>query len=166
MTFARIGLVIAMALAAAFWAIRDPVPPAGQTAQEALPDLLTQVYRAYALKDEAAIFDALSRAATGDVVTELYLQRRRAQVADHAEDGQTEILSVELYQTAPLAEPNHLHAAWRVVGRVTHAAHIHERINLYSADLALVQVDDTWRLSGFVLTQADRDTSLDFEGGE
>ncbi|QDA36483.1 hypothetical protein E4191_20505 (plasmid) [Paracoccus liaowanqingii] len=166
MTFARIALVIAALSAAAFWFLRDPAAPPGPTAEQALPDLLTQVYRAYALEDEAAIFDALSQAATGDVVTDLYLQRRAAQVADHAEDGQTQILSVEVYDTEMLADPNHVRAAWRVVGRVRHAAHVHERINLYSADLALARTDDGWRLADFVLTQADRDAAIEFEGGE
>lgn len=156
-----------LAVGAVVWTIRTTGPGDGDpSAVQVLPDLLTQIYRAYAFEDEAAIYDALSQAVTPDLATELYLQRRRVQVADHAEDGQTQILSVEVYDVAALPQPDAWQVAWRVVGRVSHATHIHERINLYAADLTLTQAPNGWRLARFDLTQSARDTDQGFEGGE
>jgi len=138
-------------------------------ADEALPGVLTQVYRAFSLKDEAAIYDALAGAVAGDLITDLYLQRRAAQVADHAEDGEATILGVEVYEITPRADQQGAQTfavAWRVIGRLRHIAHIHERINLYSADLTLAPVDGVWKLTGFTLTNTLRAADMEFEGGE
>jgi hypothetical protein len=138
-------------------------------AETALPGVLTHVYRAFSLEDEAAIYDALAGAVAGDLITDLYLQRRSAQVANHAEDGEATILGVEVYEIAPIRSADSEQSftvAWRVIGRLRHIAHIHERINLYSADLTLTPLDGVWKLTRFTLTNTLRDTDLNFEGGE
>ena len=53
-----------------------------------------------------------------------------------------------------------------MVGRVRHRTHVHERINLYAADLVLAPVDGAWKLTGFTLHDVERATDLGFEGGE
>ena len=168
---------VALALAVAIALIRGPFwvePPkdtslaASRSAEAVLPELLTQVYRAFSLEDEAQIYDALAKVVAGDLVSDLYLQRRAAQVASHAEDNETTILGVEVYEIAPLPTEDGaaFSVAWRVVGRLRHIAHIHERINLYSADLTLAPDDGQWKLTAFTLTNTQRTDDLDFEGGE
>jgi len=149
--------------------VAEGATAAGLPAADALPAVLTQVYRAFAQEDEGAIYDALAGAVAGDLITELYLQRRAAQVAAHAEDGEATILGVEVYEITPQPSTNgeqSFTVAWRVVGKLRHVSHIHERINLYSADLALAPIDGLWKLTRFTLTNTLRDTDLNFEGGE
>lgn len=134
--------------------------------EDAIPDVLEQVYSAFALDDEAEIYDALANAAVGDLVNTLYLQRRVAQVADHAEDGDALILGVEVFEITPLDSGSNFSVAWRVVGRVSHTSHVHERINLYAADLTMTDSDGAWKLSAFALKQNTRADDLTFVGGE
>lgn len=167
-------IVVVAALAAGALALRPPPEPAPALDPAALEARLTEalaaIYAAFGEEDEARIYDRLESAAAGDLVADLYLQRRAAQVADHAEDGETDVTAVEPFRidAAPL-EPGpgyRVDAAWRVVGRVRHRTHVHERINLYAAELTLEPVDGAWKLTGFTLQGVDRATDLGFEGGE
>lgn len=165
------GLLVAGALGgtAAFRGREAQVLP--QPALEArLTEILEGVYAAYGEEEEARIYDRLATAASGDLVADLYLQRRRAQVADHAEAGETKVQGVEPFrlEAVPLADEAgyRIDAAWRVVGQVTHRTHRHERINLYAADLVVQPVEGQWKLTGFTITDIDRATDLGFEGGE
>lgn len=135
-------------------------------AEDAIPAVLEQVYTAFALEEEEEIYDALANAAVGDLVNQLYLQRRVAQVADHAEDGDALILGVEVFEVTPLDRDNSFTVAWRVVGRVSHTSHVHERINLYAADLTMTDGDGGWKLSDFALKGNTRADDLTFTGGE
>ena len=135
-----------------------------------MTEILQAIYAAYGEEDEERIYDRLATAASGDLVADLYLQRRQAQVASHVEAGETKVQGVEPFRLAavPLAHDAgyRIDAAWRVVGEVTHRTHTHERINLYAADLVLQPVEGQWKLTGFVITDIERATELGFEGGE
>lgn len=148
-----------------------PAPALDPPALEAaLTDILQGVYTAFAETEEARIYDRLAEVVTGDLATELYLQRRGVQVADHAEGGETDVLEVEPFrmdaEALPRGQGYRVDAAWRVVGRVTHRTHVHERINLYAADLTLTPVEGRWMLSSFALEDVDRADDMVFEGGE
>lgn len=165
------GLFLAGALGGAA-ALRDrEAQPLAQPALEArLTEILETIYAAYGEEEEARIYDRLATAASGDLVADLYLQRRRAQVSDHAEAGETKVQGVEPFRfvAVPLTEDAgyRIDAGWRVVGQVTHRTHRHERINLYAADLVLEPAEGQWKLTGFTITDIERATDLGFEGGE
>ena len=153
--------------------LREPAasPDLEPAALEAtLTNVLQGVYAAFAETDEARVYDGLARVAAGDIVAELYLQRRSAQVATHAEGAQSDVLSVEPTRVdaakLPWDQGYRIDAAWRVVGRVRHATHVHERINLYTADLTLASVEGRWMLTDFALTDINRADDFSFEGGE
>ncbi len=135
-------------------------------AQAAIPAVLEQVYSAFALQDEGAIYDALAGAVTGPLIETLYLQRRSAQVADHAEDGEATLLGVEVFDVTPLDGTHSYAVAWRVIGRVRHTAHVHERINIYTANLTVAQTDGEWKLTAFTLKDNIRADTPMFTGGE
>lgn len=170
---ASVAAFLVLAAVAAALLLRPATPPAelDQAALEAtLEDVLEGVYAAFAEADEARVYDGLERVVAGDLVADLYLQRRTAQVAVAGEDAGSEVLSVE--PTRIVAEPlpdtggYRIDAAWRVVGRIRHAAHVHERINLYAADLDLALVEGRWKLAAFTLNDIDRAEDFTFEGGE
>lgn len=170
-----LGAALLLAGAAAVLAFRPPAtdraPALDAPAIEArLAEVLEAIYAAHGEEEEARIYDQLATAASGELVSALYLQRRRAQVVDHAEAGETRIQSVEPFriEARPLAEAQGyaIDAAWRVVGRVEHRTHVHERINLYAADLVLAPVEGGWKLTGFTIRDIQRASDLGFEGGE
>lgn len=166
--------VIAVGLIGGALALRAPGrQPARLTTNEIeanLTEVLNQIYTAFAEEDEARIYDGLAQAVADDLVPDLYLQRRMAQIADHAEGGSTTVIGVEPYRIEAADLPRdpgyRIDAAWRVVGRVNHRAHVHERINLYAADLTLAPVDGRWKLTAFNLIEIERADELGFEGGE
>ncbi len=161
------GVVPAVLVYAWNLGANTPAAPQPQTkAEAALPEILGQVYSAFALEDEEQIYDALEGAVAGDLIGKLYLQRRKAQVADHAEDGDAAILAVEVYEVTPLAQPGAYAVDWRVIGRLRHTNHVHERINLYSADITVSEFNGKWKLSAFDLTNSTRSGDLPFTGGE
>lgn len=164
------GLLLAGALGAVAWRDRETQALAQPALEARLTEILEAIYAAYGEEEEGRIYDRLATAASGDLVAELYLQRRGAQVADHAEAGETKVQGVEPFrlEAVPLAdrEGYRIDAAWRVVGQVAHRTHRHERINLYAADLVLQPVEGRWKLTGFTITDVDRATDLGFEGGE
>ena len=142
-------------------------PPA---IEAALTDALREIYAAFAETEEARIYDRLEAVVTADLASELYLERRTAQIADHSEGSETTVLDVEPFRIEARALPRgdgyRIHAAWRVVGRVRHGEHAHERINLYAADLILAPVGGRWKLTSFALEDVDRANDLVFQGGE
>lgn len=131
-----------------------------------IPVILEQIYSAFALEEEEKIYDALANAVSGDLINKLYLERRAAQVADHAEDDEAAILGVEVFEITPLGRANSFTVSWRVIGRITHTSHIHERINLYTADLSVGEIDGSWKLTDFALKENTRADDLMFVGGE
>jgi hypothetical protein len=47
-------------------------------------------------------------------------------------------------------------AEWVTIGEVTHWGHTHERTNRYEAEIALVALDETWKISGLELLNEER----------
>jgi len=128
--------------------------------------LLEQVYSAFAEVEEERIYDGLATVTHGELLTELYLQRRQAQLYEGM--GAGEILSIELFRleaerqgTGYVAD-----AGWRVVGRIGHEDHIHERMNIYEARLQIAPIAGQWRLTAFDLGDVVREEISEFVGGE
>ncbi|MFN3973332.1 MAG: hypothetical protein ACK4L4_18590 [Gemmobacter sp.] len=162
---ALVAAVAFAVLALTMFATNDPAP-ADDNAKAAVPAVLSRIYAAYTLDAEEDIYDALAAAADGPLVESLYLEKRSAQVAADTEDGETQILSVEVYEISPLTDAGQFRVAWRVVAKVRHATHVHERMNLYEADLQVAQLDGVWKLTSFRVDTATRSDELDFVGGE
>jgi hypothetical protein len=128
--------------------------------REVLADVLAGVYVAFEKESEDGIYDALAAVADTDLVTDLYLQNRRALVMRAADGPQVRILDLELEEinSTPLADgPGYrIAAAWRVAGAIGHWGHTHERVNRYAANLTLAPVDGRWKLARFDLRDVQR----------
>lgn len=128
--------------------------------------VLEQVYSAFAEVEEEAIYDGLATVTHGELLTDLYLQRRQAQLYEGG--GAGDILSIELFElSAEERGAGYIaDAGWRVVGRVGHEGHVHERMNLYDARLQISPIEGQWRLIAFELGDVVREEIPDFVGGE
>ncbi|NNU79200.1 hypothetical protein HMH01_02000 [Halovulum dunhuangense] len=166
---------LAVLAAVVIWTVRpwsgDPValrPDTGAAARdlsepemaEVLIALLTRVYAAFGQEEEGAIYDGLVAAVAPGLVTDLYLQRRAAQVNEPPEmAGSAEILDVTLDEMTLLgrtADGYRLDATWTVIGILGHEDHRHERVNRYSATMTLGPAAGEWRLTAFDLNQVRR----------
>ncbi len=126
-----------------------------------LVGVLSGVYLAFEKQEETAIYDALAAVADGEVVTDLYLQKRRALVLRDPEDTGTKVhgVDLEVFEATPVAGGGGyaVSAVWRVHGAVGHWGHSHERTNRYTADLVLAPADGTWKLTSFTLREVVRE---------
>ena len=188
---ARIGLLLLVlllllaAIAVRPWAPQRAAlrPDTGERAAALKPEqigpvlteLLARVYAAFGREAEGAIYDGLATAVASDLLTDLYLQRRRAQLTEPPErQGRTAIREVTLDDWRLLErgpEGYRIAAEWTVVGELGHEDHRHERVNAYAATLTLGRADGAWRLTAFDLDQVRREEvplffgDLDFGGG-
>lgn len=126
--------------------------------------LLARVYRAFEHNEEAATYDALAEAVSGDTLEALYLQRRSALA--RASDGGAAIASVTLERSSLIDADRargvyRIDAAWEVVGIIGHATHQHIRRNAYEAEVTVLAIDGEWRIGGFELSDMRRETSED-----
>ena len=134
-------------------------------AQEALflllPRLLMQVYEAFALTEEGAIYDTLAVAAAGEALEALYLERAGAMVGGGLAEQDQTIHEMRLIRASSQKSGDsfRLDAAWEVIGTVGHTEHMHVRGNTYRADLTIAPVDGAWRITDFALTEVDRQTA-------
>ncbi len=137
---------------------------------QVLTGLLTQVYTAFGEIDEGAIYDGLAQAVSEDIIADLYLQRRLAQLVEAEEGGKTEIQDVDLIEVTLVDRTDAGYVAdarWEVLGVVGHEEHRHERLNAYTARLTVGPAGGEWRLTAFDLDRVVReDVPLFFEGFE
>ncbi len=117
--------------------------------------LLENVYRSFDFREEEAIYDALARTTAGELLTDVYLQTRRALVLENQGGAQARVQSVELVaaEPRPLAEGTGFAArcTWNVTGSVGHWGHLHQRRNQYEADVTVQVLDAGWRITGLEL---------------
>ena len=127
------------------------------------PALLLEVYAAFGLTDEDAIYDTLARVTDGDALEYLYLERVGAMAGGGLEEADQTIHELLLLDTSVVQDGMTLEidASWQVIGTVGHAEHLHVRGNTYSANLSVAPVAGAWRITEFDLLSVDRDTAGD-----
>ncbi|MEM1265654.1 MAG: hypothetical protein AAGI50_06515 [Pseudomonadota bacterium] len=127
-------------------------------AREVLRARLADVYGAFGQTEEFAIYDGIARAVTPSLTTDLYLQRREAQLVEETWGAPTEILAFDLTTASMVGQDAagiHMAAEWLVIGQVGHGDHTHERTNAYAARVTLARAAGEWRLSAFDLDRVE-----------
>jgi hypothetical protein len=123
-------------------------PTEGQ-ARRILAGVLPNVYRALEFRDEAAAYDRLEISITGETLSDIYLEHRRALEMEERGGARARVEAVEVVAARDVgatAEGFEAEATWTVSGTVTHFGHRHFRQNRYAARIAVVPVDGTWRI--------------------
>jgi len=129
-------------------------------AEHIVSSLLTNVYRSFDFREEGVIYDALARSASGDLLTQVYLETRRA--LELQNQGGARVKVDEVSMTA--VEPSPLRGeigfvarcTWDVTGSVGHWGHIHRRTNQYEARFTIQSIDGVWKITGLELIQEQR----------
>jgi hypothetical protein len=156
-----VGIIAALAL----WplvqiSVTGPGELADEPAEQVLSGLLKNVYRAFDFRGEEAIYDTLERSASGDLLTRIYLETRRALELQNQGGARAKVKEVEILktETAPLEEGVGFKSrcTWNVAGAVGHWGHIHRRRNQYEAEFQVRPVDGVWKITGLELLSERR----------
>lgn len=125
-----------------------------------LDGLLTNVYRAFDVRDESRVYDRLATSVMGDQLTQVYLQNRRALELENRGGAQANVDDVELLSvkqvTASKAGGFVADALWTVSGSVSHFGHTHYRRNKNHALVTFEKEGDAWKIRGIELIDEQR----------
>lgn len=134
-------------------------PSTGRTSV-ILDGLLTNVYRAFDVRDESRVYDRLSTSVMGDQLTQIYLENRRALELENRGGAQAKVDEVELLSvnrvTASEAGGFIADAVWTVSGSVSHFGHTHYRRNENHALVTFMKDGDAWKIRAIELIEEKR----------
>ena len=125
-----------------------------------LEGLLTNVYRAFDVRDESRVYDRLAMSVTGGQLAQIYLQNRRSLELENrggarANVDKVEILSIESVRRSK-AKRFVADAVWTVSGSVSHYGHTHYRRNKNYALVTFVTDGNLWKIQGIELIEEKR----------
>jgi hypothetical protein len=125
-----------------------------------LGGLLLNVYKAFDYREEEIIYDALARSASGDLLTDIYLETRRSLELANQGGARAKVKSVDVLGASndPLDGDRgfRTRATWNVAGSVGHWGHVHQRVNQYEAELTVRVIDGAWRITDLEVLQEER----------
>jgi hypothetical protein len=159
------ALVAAIALGYPYTRVVIPVPFPGGGVSDAdaemiVSGLLTNVYRAFDYRDEKAIYDILSKSASGDLLTQVYLETRRALELQNQGGARVKVkaVAIQSIESEKLKGEAGFTArcTWNVAGSVGHWGHIHTRVNQYDAEFTIKPVDGVWKIMDLELLEEQR----------
>ena len=134
--------------------------PSTQRTAIILDGLLTNVYRAFDVRDESRVYDRLAVSVTGDQLSSIYLENRKSLEFEnrggaHANVDEVDILSVN--RVKKLADDGFVtDAAWTVSGSVSHFGHTHYRRNQYQALVTFIMDGASWKITDIELLAEKR----------
>lgn len=121
------------------------------SASQVLDDLLTNVYRSFDLRDEEAIYDRLALSVTGQQLSDVYLENRRALELENRGGARARVDEVRVLEIRAIradgAGGYRVDATWTVAGSVNHFGHVHYRQNRYDAGVHVMAQDGVWKIS-------------------
>jgi len=130
------------------------------TAEKVLAGLLTNVYRAFDYRSESAIYDVLARSVSGELLTQVYLDTRRALEVQSQGGVRVTVAGVDMIEAGALmpfdGDGFQSRCSWLVTGKVGHWGHVHQRVNQYEAQLTIQPVDGVWKITGLTLLDEQR----------
>jgi len=154
------GLVLALVGATALPKALSPSYLSDEEAGEVLAGLLENVYGAFDYRDESMIFDVLARSASGELLTEIYLETRRSLELENQGGARAKVQALEMLETRQ--EPLRgtvgfvAHCSWNVFGSVGHWGHVHQRANQYAARFVVEAIDGAWKITELELLEESR----------
>jgi hypothetical protein len=143
---------------------RLKIVPAEMTDEQAaaLTDqLLTNVYRSFDFRGERQVYDRLAKTVEGALLEQVYLDQRRSLRIARAGGAVARVKSVKVESATPTLVPGTavdftVRTRWIIVGSVGHWGHVHQRSNLYEADLTISTANGAWKITDFEVLGQER----------
>jgi len=134
--------------------------PSRAEARSILLALLPNIYRAFEFREESAVYDRLALNVTGDTLSDIYLEHRRALQMEERGGAQARVEAVEVPEVR-LVEARgdggfDIEATWLVGGTVTHFGHRHFRQNRYDALVSLMPIEGVWKIDSIEILAEER----------
>ncbi|MEM7066132.1 MAG: HupE/UreJ family protein [Cyanobacteria bacterium P01_B01_bin.77] len=115
-----------------------------------LDQLLNNVYESFEFRTEEEIYDKLAISVTGEQLTDIYLENRRALDLENRGGARASVDHVDVTEIGSVSSlPNKevvVQAEWLARGSVNHFSHTHYRNNLYVALVTLTYADSVWKI--------------------
>jgi len=126
--------------------------------QQLLEGLLKNVYRAFDLRDEEAVYDKLALTVAGDLLEDIYLQSRRSFVVEKAGGAQARVEKIFIEQVEVVRDGNgfRFDTEWTAAGSVGHWGHTHLRTNRYRALIIVQPRHGSWRITEMDILEETR----------
>jgi hypothetical protein len=124
-----------------------------------LAGVLMNVYRSFDFREEERIYDMLANSASGDLLTDIYLETRRSLELENQGGARAKVKQVDVLEASNEPVPGggfHSTATWNVAGSVGHWGHIHQRINQYIAEFTVEEIDGVWKITSLEILQEER----------
>jgi hypothetical protein len=134
--------------------------PSIERTSNILDGLLTNVYRAFNVRNENRVYDRLAVSVMGDQLTQIYLQNRQSLDIENrggvcANADEVNILFVNKVKRANddgfVAD-----TVWTVSGSVSHFGHTHYRRNKNHALVTFVMDGDSWKIKDIEVIEEKR----------
>ena len=127
--------------------------------QQLVGDLLHNVYRAFDYRGEEVIYDVLARSASGDLLTDIYLETRRGLELASQGGARVKVKDIKILESTLIDSTGDsltVDGRWNVFGSVGHWGHIHQRTNGYHARLEISEIEGVWKLTGLEILEEER----------
>ena len=124
-----------------------------------MEDLLSNVYRAFDVRDESAVYDRLAVSVTGQQLNRIYLENRRSMELEERGGARANVDEVVINEVSNIVEDGGIYTAdvgWKVGGSVSHFGHTHYRQNNYVAKVSFRIVEDSWKITDIELLDEER----------
>jgi hypothetical protein len=134
--------------------------PSAERTAIILDGLLTNVYRAFDVRDEDRVYDRLATSVMGDQLSQIYLENRRALELENRGGAQANVDEVELLRVNRVTTSEDggfvADAVWTVSGSVSHFGHTHYRRNKNHALVTFMKDGNAWKIWGIELIEEKR----------
>jgi hypothetical protein len=124
-----------------------------------LQGLLQNTYRAFDFRAENDVYDKLAVSASGDLITDIYLQHRQRLEMEEQGGARARVQDVQLLDAMPSGPPGQrltFQCTWRITGTVNHWGHTHQRRNQYEARITIQPIAQTWKMVALDLIEERR----------
>jgi hypothetical protein len=125
-----------------------------------LEGLLTNVYRAFDVRDESRVYDRLAVSVTGDQLSRIYLENRKSMELENRGGARANVVEVTVLSVDGVKQAEKggfiADAHWKVSGSVNHFGHTHYRQNRYHALVTFAAVGGSWKIRDIELIDEKR----------
>jgi len=134
--------------------------PSKAEAAKILQGLMLNTYRAFMLKEDEDIYDALALSVSGEFLSEVYLQNRENMRMGDSDGAVAIIQKLDIKSIDAIAQKKDgslgIAAKWDVYGSVHHQKHVHYRCNTYTAEVIIMPTENYWKLVKIQLLDEQR----------
>ena len=134
--------------------------PSHKRAAVILDGLLTNVYRAFDVRDESRVYDRLAVSVTGEQLSKIYLENRKALEFENRGGARANVDEVKVLEVNDVQRSDDkgfaADARWTVSGSVSHFGHTHYRRNQYQARVRFISENGYWKILNIELIDEKR----------